>query len=185
MFPLRTTLPAAALAGALLLSACGGADRHAPDPPVRLTLEAPGDAAVVRGREVEVRGRVGPPESSVLVAGRAVEVAGGGFRASVPLREGTNVIDVLASADGRAPAMTALRVTREVTVRVPDVAGLAPRDAEDRLAAAGLRSRVIDESDLLDALLVPLDRRVCETRPGAGDAARRGATVTLKVAKVC
>ncbi len=185
MAPLRMLVPAAALLGAVTLAACGGAEGRAPGPPVRLSVEAPGDPAVVRGREVEVRGRVGPPESSVLVAGRAVAVAGGGFHVTVPLREGTNVIDVLAAADGRTPAMSAVRVTREATVRVPDVAGLSPQDAAGRIAAVGLRPRVLDESDLLDALLVPLGRRVCETQPAVGSSARRGDTVTVKVAKVC
>jgi len=169
---------------AVTASGCGGG-RSAPDPPVRLELRSPPDASVVRGREITLRGRVEPPQASVLVAGSPVSVEAGAFSASVALNDGVNVIDVLASADGRLPAMTALRVTRQATVRVPDVAGLDPQSAADRLAAAGLRATVRDESDLLDQLLVPLSRRVCDTAPAAGSSVPRGATVVVKVAKIC
>lgn len=180
----RPLLAAAALACLGAPAGCGGGTQR-PDPPVRLRITSPVDATVLRGREVEVRGRVGPPQSQVLVAGREVAVDGGGFSATVPLRDGVNVIDVLASSDGRSPAMTAVRVTREATIRVPDVTGLDPAEARSRLAAAGLGARILDEGDLLDALLVPLSRRVCDTSPAPGASVRRGATVLVKVAKVC
>jgi len=165
-------------------SGCGGG-HSAPAPPVRLELRSPPDTSIVRGREVSLRGRVEPPQASVLVAGSPVSVQAGAFTASVALDDGVNVIDVLASADGRSPAMTALRVTRQATVRVPDVTGLDPASAADRLAVAGLHSTVRDESDLLDDLLVPVTRRVCETAPPAGSSVPRGATVVVKVAKIC
>lgn len=179
--PLPAAAAVLAAAGAI---GCGGG-RSSPDPPVRLELRSPPDAGIVRGREIALRGRVAPPQASVLVAGRPVSVEAGAFTASVSLRNGVNVIDVLASADGRSPAMTALRVTRQATVEVPDVAGLDPAGAADRLAAAGLRVRLRDESDLLDDLLVPLTRRACETDPAAGSTVARGATVIVKVAKIC
>lgn len=163
---------------------CGGA-RTKPDPPVRLDVSSPPDSGIVHAREIALRGRVSPPQASVLVAGDPVSVDAGTFTATVRLRDGVNVIDVLASANGRSPAMTALRVTRQATVKVPDVTGLDPATAADRLAAAGLQVRIRDESDLLDDLLVPLSRRACETTPAAGSPVPRGATVVVKVAKIC
>lgn len=176
---------AAALAACLPLLVACGSEGERPAPSARLEIRAPADGVVVRSREVEVTGRIAPPQAQVLVAGREVAVDGGAFRATVPVRDGVNVIDVIASAADRSPAMTAVRVTREATIRVPDVTGRDPASARDRLAAAGLGVTVRDESDLLDELLVPVRTRVCETSPAAGAAVRRGATVVVKVAKVC
>src|SRR6187551_1555355 len=79
---------------------CGG------DPvqrPVRLEITAPTDAAVVRDGSVEVRGLVHPRRARVLVLGRPTRVVRGEFRAVVPLRVGSNLIDVGATARGAAP----------------------------------------------------------------------------------
>src|SRR6476646_8501315 len=73
-------------------SGCGG-DGPA-DRPVRLEITAPADAAVVHDATVEVRGLVHPRRARVLVLGRRARVARGEFRAVVPLREGSNLIDV-------------------------------------------------------------------------------------------
>jgi hypothetical protein len=120
----------------------------------------------------------------VLVLGRPVRVARGEFRAVVPLQAGTNLIDVGASARGAAPAWNALRVTREVLVKLPDLAGATRDDAIDRLDALGLDAEVQEEGDLLDELLGG-DWIVCESSPPAGSDVRRGARIHLIVAKGC
>ena len=165
---------------------CGG-----DDPPVQraltpvvLDVTNPADEAVVRETSVQVAGSVSPAGAAVLVNGRAAEVQGGRFTAAVPLEPGANVIDVMASARGRAPALTAIRVTRELPVEVPDLVGLAVEDATDRLKDAGLVADVDDGGGFFDPLL-PGEPSVCEQDPEPRSEVRRGTVVRLTVAKQC
>ena len=173
---------AAAVAG------CGGGDEpraQAPPKPVELDLTAPYDMATVRTATVEVRGTVVPAGAVVRVLGHAATVSSGGtFAARVALEPGDNVIDVMATARGRGPALTALRVTREVPVAVPDLDGLDVAAVEDKLGAAGLGVDVEHGGGLLEELL-PGEPAVCEQDPGPGAKVRRGATVHVVVAKSC
>jgi hypothetical protein len=169
----------------LLAGGCASGCGEQADPrPVRLDITAPADATVVHEDSVEVRGLVRPRGARVLVLGRPAAVAGGGFRARVPLREGPNLIDVGATARGAAPTWNALRVTREVLVRVPDLVGATRQDAGARLDALGLRAEVQEEGGLLDRLLGG-DWIVCDLRPSAGSRLRRGERVRVIVAKGC
>src|SRR5215217_4938915 len=165
----------------LLLFASGCGDAPA-ERPVRLEITAPTDAAVVRDGRVEVRGLVRPRRARVLVLGRPARVVRGEFRLVVPLQVGSNLIDVGASARGAAPAWNALRVTREVVVRVPDVIGASRDDAVSQLEALGLRAEVDEEGDLLDELLGG-DWFVCATRPPAGSGVPSGSEVRVTVAR--
>jgi hypothetical protein len=167
----------------LLLAACGGSGDDAAKRPVLLRLTGPGDGRIVRSEGVRVTGTV-TPSAVVTVRGERVPVTGGAFSARVPIDAGGNVIDVMASADGLAPAMTAVRVVRQLTVRVPDVGGDSPGDAKERLAAAGLRVNVQEAGGLIDELL-PVDRVVCGSEPDEGSTVDSGSTVTITVSKVC
>ena len=120
----------------------------------------------------------------MLVLGRRARVVRGEFRTVVPLREGSNLIDVGASSRGAAPAWDALRITREVLVTLPDLTGATRGDAMDRLDALGLRAEVKEEGDLLDELLGG-DWIVCDTQPPASSDVRRGARIHLVVARGC
>ena len=162
-------------------SGCGDSPAQRP---VRLEITAPTDAAVVRDGSVEVRGIVHPRRARVLVLGRPARVTRGEFRAVVPLREGSNLIDIGASARGAAPAWNALRVTREFVVSVPDVIGTTREDAVAQLDALGLRAEVEEEGSLLDELFGG-DWFVCATRPPAGSDVLRGARIHVSVAKSC
>ena len=171
----------------LLVVAAGYASGCGDDPderPVRLEITAPTDATVVDDDSVEVHGLVHPRRARVLVLGRRARVVRGEFRAVVPLREGSNLIDVGASARGATPAWDALRVTREVLVTVPDLTGATRDDAIDRLDALGLRAEVQEEGDLLDELLGG-DWIVCLTEPPADTDVRRGARIGVVVARSC
>jgi len=181
---MRPALLCAAVAGALMLAACGDDSPPGARPPVRLAIAAPADRDVTREPQVELRGTVSPASATVTVRGRRADVSGGSFRATVSLEPGTNVIDVMASAGSARPALTAIRVRREVPVTVPDVGGLAIRDARDRLRAAGLESVVEEDGGLFDRLL-PGEPGVCETDPAAGDEVDPGTTITLRVARRC
>lgn len=173
-----------AVACPLGLAACGDSSSTATKPPVQLSVDAPGDGAVVRQGTVEISGRVSPAGATVTVLGRSATIAGQSFSASVPLDAGDNVVDVMATAPSARPAMTAVRILREITIRVPDVTGDSPGDARSRLEQAGLRADVRQSGGLLDDLL-PTDPSVCETTPAPGTRVERGSTVRLRVSKVC
>lgn len=181
----RSALLAAGVATTAI--GCGGSD----DPPVQralapvvLEVAEPPDEAVVRTDSVQVRGTVSPAGAAVRVAGRVAEVDGGAFTASVALDPGANVIDVMATARGRAASLTALRVTRELPVEVPDLTGLGMEEAEKRLDEVGLRAEFDDGGGLFDGLL-PGEPAVCEQDPEAGAEVRRGTVVTATVARQC
>ena len=168
------------------LAGCGGGDRTAekPPPPVRLQVTSPVDLGVVAAGTVEVRGSVSPRGAQVQVQGHRARVSGGTFTASVPLEQGSNVIDVAASARRRSAALTAFRITREQRVTVPDLAGVDVSDAKARIARRGLRLKSTRGGGFLDSL-VPSGVAVCQQSPAAGDQVSRGATVRVIVARAC
>jgi hypothetical protein len=171
-----------------VLGAAGCGD-DAPPPrkaakPVQLVISAPGDSTVVRGRTTEVRGHVSPARAHVKVLGRPVTVRGGEFTSVVPLVEGSNVIDVAATARGRSAALMAFRVTREERIAVPDLVGVAADDAAREVERRGLRLEAERGGGLLDPL-VPRRLAVCEQSPAAHAVVRRGSTVHVVVARSC
>jgi len=168
---------------------CGGGNEprraQRPSPPVDLRVNEPADMATVRSETVAVKGTVRPAGASVLVVGQKAPVSGGGsFTATVPLEPGANVIDVMASAAGRTPALTAFRVTREMPVTVPDLGGKSEAEVDKALADVGLKPEVEKGGGLIEDLL-PGDPAVCRQDPGAGTQVRRGSTVHVVVSKSC
>jgi hypothetical protein len=173
------------LAAAAVCALAGGCGRDTPPPaPVRLSLTAPRDMAVVRGASVELRGTVRPASAVVTVRGRRATVSGGAFRATIGLEPGTNVIDVLASAGDARPALTAIRVRRRVSVTVPDLVGLLASDVKARLTGIGLKADVQDRDGLFGRLL-PGDPTVCATDPKARTEVDPGTTVHVDVSRRC
>lgn len=165
---------------------CGGDEERAQRAPlaVELDVSSPADNAVVRSDTVEVRGTVEPGGAAVMVLGRPAETAGGTFSSVVELEPGANVIDVIATARGRGPAMTAVRVTRELPVEVPDIEGLEVAEAEARLEESGLVLAPTIGGGLLDGLL-PGEPAACDQEPAAGTEVRRGSTVQAEFRKSC
>ena len=164
---------------------CGDQPPAPPRPPVQLSLTAPSDGAVAREATVQVSGRVSPVSARVIVLGERVAVQdGGGFSTSVDLREGSNVIDVGASAAGRRAVWRALRVTRRTIIRMPDLVGSQEDAARRTLEDLELRVRVVNDDDLLDAFRRG-PRIVCETSPEAGAEVAPGAEVEVVVSKTC
>ena len=168
-----------------LAAGCGGDDPPAAPPrAVQLELTGPADAGTVEGDAVEVSGKVVPSASAVQVLGRDVDVSAGRFTTEVTLEEGANLIDVAASAPGRRPATTAVRVVREVPVEVPDLRGDDPEAAVETLEGLGLQADVRRGGGLLDDL-IPGELGVCGTDPEDGERVRPGTTVAVEVAKAC
>ena len=176
-----------AVIGALLLAiaGCGGSK---PPPkalaPVRLSIDSPADSSSVDADSVLVHGTVWPSGSEVRVQGRPADVSGGTFSASVSLRPGTNVIDVVAGAERRSSAMGAIRVRRLIDVTIPDVSGLAPEDADKRLRHLGLEVNLRKRGGLIDDLL-PGSDGVCDTDPAAGASVPPGSSVDVTYGKAC
>src|ERR1700742_3924744 len=152
---------------AAVITACGG-DGGPPPAPVRLAITAPNDLDTVHEDHIDIAGTVRPTTATVTVEGRRAGVGDGGtFKATGKLAAGTHVVDVLAS-DGRArPALTAIRVRRQVTVRVPDLVGLSVDDARTQLDATGLKADITRDDSLIDRLL-PGAPTVCSADPNAG-----------------
>lgn len=176
-----------AACAAIALPGCGGGDGGGGAPPpgrVRLQVTAPDDGALVRGGTVDVRGRVSPAGAQVRVLGRPALVSGGEFTVVVPLEPGPNVVDIAATAGRRTPAFAALRVTRDIIVTVPDLAGVAEDDVAGELDPLGLTASVDRADGLLEALRSG-PRTVCEQQPRAGARVRRGRSVRVRVAKSC
>ena len=169
----------------LLAAGCGGDETPSPAPPrVKLVVLAPADGRTVEDDRVEVRGRVTPARSEVQVLGRAVDVSDGAFTTEVELDEGANLIDVAASASGRRPTSTAIRVLRVSKVEIPDLTGESAEDAIEELENLGLEVETRRGGGFLDDLL-PGGLDVCTLDPPPGTEVPRGTTVTLEVARSC
>ena len=169
---------------ALVVAGCGSDEPTEAPPKVRLAVTAPSDAAVVDGDNVEISGTVTPARSHVEVLGHEVSARGGSFTTSVPLDPGANVIDVAASADGRSPTVTAIRVVREMPVEIPDLAGARPDSAVQQLEALGLNAEVQEGGSILDEIFGG-EKRVCSSNPDAGETVKPRTTVVLHVARSC
>jgi hypothetical protein len=173
---------------AVVAAGCGGGEepraRRAPRA-VDLKVSAPRDMATVRAESVEVSGTVVPASSAVSVLGERAAVSGGGtFSTTIALQPGANVIDVMATANGRGPALTAFRVVREVPVTVPDLDGKSVDEVQQTLDGLGLKPEIEQGGGLLEDLL-PGDPAVCGQDPDPGTQVRRGTRVHVVVSKSC
>jgi hypothetical protein len=169
---------------AATVAGCGDDPPPAPRPPVELTLSSPRDAGTTREATVRVVGSVAPASARVIVLGERVAVSGGGFSHSVELREGSNVIDVGASAPGRRAVWRALRVVRHSRIGMPDLVGLKEDAARATLDELGLKVQVVNDDDLLDVFRRG-PRIVCTTRPPVGAQVEPEADVEIVVSKTC
>jgi hypothetical protein len=108
----RVVFLAAAGFLSLVFAACGGSKTTGANASVQLEITAPADGSSVRADRVAVRGLVTPSDATVQILGRSVQVGNGVFAGSVPLHEGANTIDVVASAAGSAPATATITIQR-------------------------------------------------------------------------
>jgi Glucodextranase, domain B/PASTA domain len=171
----------------LVLSGCGSASSAgsgAAVPPVHLSLTAPEDQVTILARDVQVTGTVSPRRATVLVAGQRVAVQAGSFAVRVPVRAGTNVIDVIAGAPHASGAVTAVRVYRQLPVAVPALSGQSSASATSQLIGRGLRAKVVDVGGFFQSL-IPGSSQVCRTSPPAGQQLAPGTQVVVQVAKLC
>lgn len=169
---------------ALATASCGTDPPAKPRTPVQLALATPRDGVTTREDTATVSGRVVPAGARVLVLGERVSVSDGRFETNVDLREGSNVIDVGASAPGARATWRALRVTRRSTIVLPDVLGQETVEAVKTLEVLGFKVAVTIDEGFLDAFR-NRPRVVCESTPQAGSQLQPGGDVELLVAKRC
>lgn len=178
----RVWLRAAITLSVVVLVGCGSTAK--PAQPVRLTIDSPTDGARTLAAEVSISGTVSPASATVMIAGKRVVVSSGSFTATVPVRPGSNVLDVLASSPRATGAMSAVRVYRQVLITIPDLGGESPSQASARLTGLGLVPKVQEGGGFLEPL-IPGSPQVCQTDPPAGRAVTPGSTVHVQVAKLC
>jgi hypothetical protein len=172
------------LAAGLTLAACGDEQRPANEPRVTLKLDVPSDGGSVRAETVSVRGTVRPADAAVRVAGEDATVERGEFSAEVALQPGGNVIDVSAAAPGRRPATDAVRVVRDMRVKLPELVGLESDAAVAELNKLDLEAKVNEGGSWLERVLGGA-MEVCETKPPPGSLVDPRSTVTLETAPSC
>ena len=174
------------LAAGLLVAGCGGSaqSQTTSTPRVKLTLALPDDASTTFKARVEISGTVSPADAAVKVAGVDAEVSGGEFAAQVSLEPGGNVIDVSASAPGRRPATGAVRVERDIRVKIPTLVGLELDEAKSELGKLGLKSEEEQGGSWLDRV-IPGVEYVCAADPAEGQLVLPNSTVTLLTQRDC
>jgi hypothetical protein len=123
----RLLYPVALFVVVPALAACGssGGKKESAGAAVSLNVTGPADGAVVTSDHVTVRGTVNPPAATVQVRGQAAGVANGTFSTSVPLRSGSTLIDIVASAPGANPATASITVTRKAATAQTNKSGSA------------------------------------------------------------
>lgn len=181
---MQRAVPILFLTLAVLVAGCGDDRLAKPRKPVKLTLTAPRDGVTTREATATVSGSVAPARSRVLVLGQRVSVSGGRFETSVDLREGSNVIDVGASATGARATWRALRVTRSSKIELPDVRRQETVDAVKTLEDLGLDVTVTIDDGLFDAFRSG-PRVVCSSDPENGTQVQPASAVELVVSKKC
>ncbi len=94
--------------------------------PVEVAIAAPGDGLITKDAEVQVSGTVGADVISVQVNGVAAPLAGTSFTATVPLREGINMLVALATKANGKTGTASVDVTRDIVAPVVRID--SPRD---------------------------------------------------------
>ncbi len=112
---------------------------------VEVAITAPDDGEVTRDAEVLVTGTVGVGVASVRVNDVAAAVSSGAFSATVPLREGTNMVVALATKTNGNSGTASIEVTRDI--EAPIVKIDTPRDGlvavSDTIAVTGLVNDIV------------------------------------------
>ncbi|MDQ2696503.1 MAG: Ig-like domain-containing protein, partial [Pseudomonadota bacterium] len=94
--------------------------------PAQISIVTPAEGLVTRQTQIEVTGTVGANVQSVTVNGVAAMVSGGGFSASVPLREGVNMLVAVGTRPSGRTGSASVQITRDTTA--PTVRIASPQD---------------------------------------------------------
>lgn len=107
---------------------------------LEVAVTSPEDRSITRDAEVEVTGTVSSGVVRVDVNGVPASMAGGSFTATVPLREGINMVVALATKTNGRTGTSTIELTRDLVT--PIVRIDSPRDGfvsiNDQIAVTGL-----------------------------------------------
>jgi hypothetical protein len=81
---------------------------------VALTVTSPASGTVVSADNVTIRGTVTPGNASVQIQGQSASVGNGVFAGNASIHNGTNTIDIIASAHGYTPASATITLTGQL-----------------------------------------------------------------------
>jgi hypothetical protein len=113
--------------------------------PLEVSLTVPTSGLITRDAEVTVAGTVSNGVERVAVNGVPASLSGGGFSATVPLREGGNMIVALATKTNGRTGTASIEVTRDLAAPVVRID--SPRDGlvsvEDRIGVTGLVNDIV------------------------------------------
>lgn len=112
-------------------SGCGSST-----PSAHLRVLTPADGSSTSADRMTVRGTITPENAAVEVAGQSAQVNAGVFTTSVPLRPGSNQLDVVATVEGGTPVSTTVAVTREKLSTASTSATQQPQSAPSQLPAS-------------------------------------------------
>ncbi|MFN7963846.1 MAG: Ig-like domain-containing protein [Thermoanaerobaculia bacterium] len=114
--------------------------------PIVVAIDTPADRSITGEGHVAVAGHVSAGVTTVSINGVAAQLSGGQFSATVPLREGTNVLVALAVKSSGNTATASAEVTRDIVAPVVRID--SPHDgyvsATSRLTLAGVVNDVVD-----------------------------------------
>ncbi|MCZ6755321.1 MAG: carboxypeptidase-like regulatory domain-containing protein [Gemmatimonadetes bacterium] len=114
--------------------------------PASIDITSPADGLITVDPQIDMTGSVGPDTVSVDVNGVTAPIVGGAFSATVPLREGTNMLVALATKTSGRTGTDSVEVTRDIVA--PTVVITSPGDGfdstEDLIAVTGQVNDIVN-----------------------------------------
>jgi len=122
--------------------------------PINIAIISPVDNFITAGAQIDISGSIDTDVTSVDVNGVAAVITSGNFNATVPLREGNNMLVAVATkASGRTTTAT-VDITRDIAA--PVVRINSPDDGflsvNDKLAVTGVVNDIVDGA--VDAIVL-------------------------------
>jgi hypothetical protein len=139
------------------LSGCGSSQTKttAGGGAVALTVTSPSSGTVVSADNVTVRGTVTPGNAAVQIQGQAASVGNGVFVGNASIHNGTNTIDIIASARGYTPASTTITLTSQATASPAPSSGSSSPQSTAGASASPADLELASPPDRDYSILVP------------------------------
>ena len=114
--------------------------------PVEVAIISPVDQFITTEDQIIVTGAVGTTATSVEVNGVPATITGANFSATVPLREGKNMLVAIGRNNNNKPGVSSVDITRDI--QKPIVRIDSPRDGfpavENRVTVTGVVNDIVD-----------------------------------------
>jgi len=113
--------------------------------PVSLSVTSPADGFITTASSIAVSGTAGPGVTTVKVNDVNAPITNGSFSATVPLREGKNMLVAVGTKDSGKTGTSSVDITRDIVAPIVKID--SPRDGfnsvEDRIAVTGLVNDIV------------------------------------------